>query len=247
MITVTFRRSRPAMMDRYPVTPASSEPAAAGAVLERPAGAAVPANRVLRNTYLLLSATLLFSAAMAGVSIALGAPRLGLIVTLVVYFGLLFGVQKLQNSAWGVAMVFALTGFLGFTLGPIIQMYLTAIPNGSAVVMNAFGITGLTFVGLSAYAVKSKKNFSFLGGFLFVSVLAAFLLGLVAVFFQLSALSLAVSAMFVLLASGLILWQTSEIVNGGETNYVLATVSLYVSLFNLFTSLLQLLGAGQNR
>src|SRR5512135_815840 len=128
------------MMDRYPVTPASIEPAPAGAVLERPVVAAVPANRVLRNTYLLLSATLLFSAAMAGVSIALGAPRLGLIVTLVAYFGLLFGVHKLRNSAWGVAMVFALTGFLGFTLGPIIQMYLTAIPNGSAVVMNAFGI-----------------------------------------------------------------------------------------------------------
>lgn len=234
------------MMDRYPVTPASIEPAPAGAVLERPAAAAVPANRVLRNTYLLLSATLLFSAAMAGVSIALGAPRLGLIVTLVAYFGLLFGVHKLRNSAWGVAMVFALTGFLGFTLGPIIQMYLTAIPNGSAVVMNAFGITGLTFVGLSAYAVKSKKNFSFLGGFLFVGVLAAFLLGLVAVFFELSGLSLAVSAMFVLLSSGLILWQTSEIIHGGETNYVLATVSLYVSLFNLFTSLLQLLGVAQN-
>ncbi len=234
------------MMDRYPVTPASIEPAPAGAVLERPVVAAVPANRVLRNTYLLLSATLLFSAAMAGVSIALGAPRLGLIVTLVAYFGLLFGVHKLRNSAWGVAMVFALTGFLGFTLGPIIQMYLTAIPNGSAVVMNAFGITGLTFVGLSAYAVKSKKNFSFLGGFLFVGVLAAFLLGLVAVFFELSGLSLAVSAMFVLLSSGLILWQTSEIIHGGETNYVLATVSLYVSLFNLFTSLLQLLGVAQN-
>jgi modulator of FtsH protease len=193
-----------------------------------------------------LSATLLFSAAMAGVSLALGAPRLGLIVTLVGYFGLLFGVYKMRNSAWGVALVFALTGFLGFTLGPILNMYLTAIPNGSSVVMNAFGITGLTFIGLSAYAVKSKKNFSFLGGFLFVGVLAAFLLGLVAFFFEMSGLSLAVSAMFVLLSSGLILWQTSEIVNGGETNYVLATVSLYVSLFNLFTSLLHLLGFAQN-
>jgi modulator of FtsH protease len=230
------------MTDRYPMQSVSAD----GRVVARPVADAVATNRVLRNTYLLLSATLLFSAAMAGVSLALGAPRLGLIVTLVGYFALLFGVYKLRNSAWGVALVFALTGFLGFTLGPILNVYLTAIPNGSAVVMNAFGITGLTFVGLSAYAVKSKKDFSFLGGFLFVGVLAAFLLGLVAIFFEMTGLSLAVSAMFVLLSSGLILWQTSEIVNGGETNYVLATVSLYVSLFNLFTSLLQLLGFAQN-
>jgi modulator of FtsH protease len=230
------------MMDRYPVNSASAQ----GAVFGRPAADAVATNRVLRNTYLLLSATLLFSAAAAGVSLAIGAPRLPMLVTLVGYFALLFGVYKLRNSAWGVALVFALTGFLGFTLGPILNLYLTAIPNGSAVVMNAFGITGITFVGLSAYAVKSKKDFSFLGGFLFVGVLAAFLLGLVAFFFEMTGLSLAVSAMFVLLSSGLILWQTSEIVNGGETNYVLATVSLYVSLFNLFTSLLQLLGFAQN-
>ena len=230
------------MMERYPVNSVTPD----GQVIARPAGDAVATNRVLRNTYLLLSATLLFSAAMAGVSLALGAPRLGLIVTLVGYFALLFGVYKLRNSAWGVALVFALTGFLGFTLGPILNMYLTAIPNGSGVVMNAFGITGLTFIGLSAYAVKSKKNFSFLGGFLFVGVLAAFLLGLVAYFFEMTGLALAVSAMFVLLSSGLILWQTSEIVNGGETNYVLATVTLYVSLFNLFTSLLHLLGFAQN-
>jgi modulator of FtsH protease len=228
-------------MDRYPDYKASPD----GQAVARPAGDAVATNRVLRNTYLLLSATLLFSAAMAGVSLALGAPRLGLIVTLVGYFGLLFGVYKARNSGWGVALVFALTGFLGFTLGPILNMYLTAIPNGSSVVMNAFGITGLTFVGLSAYAVKSQKNFSFLGGFLFVGVLAAFLLGLVAYFFEMTGLALAVSAMFVLLASGLILWQTSEIVNGGETNYVLATVTLYVSIFNLFTSLLHLLGFAQ--
>jgi modulator of FtsH protease len=230
------------MMDRYPVNSVSPN----GQVIARPATDAVATNRVLRNTYLLLSATLLFSAGMAAVSLAMGAPRLGLIVTLVGYFGLLFGVHKLRNSAWGVAMVFALTGFLGFTLGPILNVYLTAIPNGSAVVMNAFGITGLTFIGLSAYAVKSKKNFSFLGGFLFVGILTAFLLGLVAYFFEMTGLSLAVSAMFVLLSSALILWQTSEIVNGGETNYVLATVTLYVSLFNLFVSLLQLLGFAQD-
>lgn len=230
------------MMDRYPAADATV--ASDGAVVvARPAAA--PASRVLRNTYLLLSATLLFSAATAGLSLALGAPRLGLLVTIVAYVALLFGVHKLQNSAWGVAMVFALTGFLGFTLGPLLHHYLTAIPNGPAVVMNAFGITGVTFLALSAYAVKSGRNFSFLGGFLFVGVIAAFLLGLVAMFFDLTGLSLAVSAMFVLLSSGLILWQTSEIVNGGETNYVLATVTLYVQLFNLFTSVLHLLGFAQ--
>ena len=200
------------------------------------------ARKVLRNTYLLLSATLLFSAAMAALCMALGAPRLGVVPTLLVYFGLLVGVHKLQNSAWGVAAVFGLTGFLGFTLGPIISLYLHAIPNGAMVVANALGITGVTFVALSLYAVKSRRSFSFLGGFLFVGVIAAFLLGLAAIFFHLSGLSLAVSGLFVLLSSGLILWETGEIVNGGETNYVLATVSLYVSLFNLFTSLLQLLG-----
>lgn len=224
-------------MDRTPVNALPQD-----ASVVRTGTSAVAKNRVLRNTYLLLSATLLFSAVTAGVNMALGAPRLGIIVTLVGYFALLFGVYKTRNSALGVAFVFALTGFLGFTLGPILSFYLTALPNGSNVVMSAFAITGLTFVALSAYAVKSRKDFSFMGGFLFVGIIAAFLLGLAAVFFELSGLSLAVSAMFVLLASGLILFETSQIVNGGETNYVMATVSLYVSLFNLFTSLLHLLG-----
>jgi len=143
--------------------------------------------------------------------------------------------------------VFALTGFMGYTLGPIISAYLQFVPNGSAVVMNAFAITAVTFVALSAYAVKSGRRFSAMAGFLFVGIIAAFLLGLVAVFFDMPALSLAVSAMFVLLMAGLILFQTGEIVNGGENNYILATVTLYVSLFNLFTSLLHLLGvAGED-
>lgn len=223
-------------MERTPVTVLSTARPAAGTGV-------VAGNRVLRNTYLLLSATLLFSAAMAGLNLALGTPRLGMVVTLVAYFALLFGVHKLQNSAWGIAMVFALTGFLGFTLGPILGFYLTALPNGSNVVMSAFAITGLTFAGLSVYAVKSGRDFSFLAGFLFVGVLAAFLLGLAAAFFGLTGLSLVVSGLFVFLASGLILFETSQIVNGGQTNYILATVSLYVSLFNLFASLLNLLGS----
>ncbi len=202
----------------------------------------VAANRVLRNTYLLLAATLAFSALTAGTALALNLPHPGLIITLVGYFGLLFAVTKTRNSAMGIAFVFALTGFMGYTLGPILGYYLTAVPNGSGVVANAFGITAITFTALSVYAVKSRRDFSFMRGFLFVGVLAAFLLGLAAIFFNMPMVSLAVSGLFVLLMSGMILWQTSDIVNGGETNYIMATVSLYVSLFNLFTSLLHLLG-----
>lgn len=203
---------------------------------------ALATNKVLRNTYLLLSATLAFSAAAAGVSLAFGLPHPGLMLTLVGYFGLLFAIHKTANSAWGLVWVFALTGFMGYTLGPIIGYYLQAIPNGHAVVMNAFGITAAAFVGLSAYAIKSGRRFNFMAGFLFVGILTAFLLGLVAIFFSMPMLSLAVSGMFVLLMTGLILYQTAEIVHGGETNYILATLTLYVSIFNLFTSLLHLLG-----
>lgn len=204
---------------------------------------ALATNKVLRNTYLLLSATLAFSAAMAGTALALGLPHPGLLITLIGYFGLLFAVHKTANSALGLVFVFALTGFMGYTLGPIIGYYLTAIPNGHAVVMNAFGITAAAFLGLSAYAVTSGRRFSFMGGFLLVGILTAFLLGLVAIFFSMPALSLAVSGMFVLLMAGLILYQTGEIVHGGETNYILATVTLYVSIYNLFSSLMHLLGA----
>ncbi len=207
---------------------------------------ALVTNKVLRNTYLLLSATLAFSALIAGIAMAFSLPYPGLLLTLLAYFGLLYGVHKTANSAAGIAFVFALTGFLGYTLGPIIGMYLQAIPNGHSVVMNAFGITAVSFVALSAYAVRSGRNFSFMGGFLFVGILTAFLLGLGAIFFNMPALSLAVSGMFVLLMAGLILYQTGEIVNGGETNYILATVTLFVSIFNLFTSLLHLLGAARD-
>ena len=223
-------------MDRY-----SGTPQVRAQTIEVPASALL-ANRVLKNTYLLLAATLGFSAVTAGLSMAFNLPHPGLIITLVGYFGLLFAVHKTANSAMGLLFVFALTGFMGYTLGPIISAYLQFVPNGHNVVLNAFAITAITFVGLSAYAVRSGRRFSFMGGFLFVGIIAAFLLGLAAIFFELSGLSLAVSAMFVLLMSGLILYQTGEIIHGGETNYILATVSLYVSIFNLFTSLLHLLG-----
>ncbi len=207
---------------------------------------ALATNKVLRNTYLLLSATLAFSALIAGAAMAFNLPYPGVMLTLLVYFGLLFGVHKTANSALGLVFVFALTGFLGYTLGPIISLYLKAIPNGHTVVMNSFGITAVTFVGLSAYVVRTGRRFTFMGGFLWVGILTAFLLGLGAIFFNMPALSLAVSGMFVLLMAGLILYQTGEIMNGGETNYILATVTLYVTIFNLFTSLLHLLGAASD-
>ncbi len=201
----------------------------------------ISGHKVLRNTYMLLSMTLLFSALAAGVSVALALPSLGIIVTLVGYFGLLFLTTKLRNSAWGIASVFALTGFMGLTLGPIISRYL-GLPGGGGIVMGAMGLTAVIFMGLSAYVLVSKRDFSFMGGFLAVGVLVAFVAGLGAIFFEIPALSIAVSAAFVLLMSGMILFETSNIINGGETNYVMATVSLYITIFNLFTSLLQILG-----
>jgi modulator of FtsH protease len=205
------------------------------------AASVLATNRVIRNTYLLLSLTLAFAAVAAGVSVALKLPHPGILLTLLGFFGLLFAVHKLQNSGWGILAVFALTGFMGYTLGPIVSRYL-GLPNGGEIVMQALGGTAAIFVGLSAYALTTKKDFSFMGGFLMVGILLAFLAGLAAIFFEIPALSLTVSAAFVLLMSGLILYETSNIIHGGETNYVLATVTLFVSIFNLFTSLLQLLG-----
>ena len=198
-------------------------------------------NKVIRNTYILLSMTLLFSAATAGISMKLDLPHPGFIITLVGYFGLLFLTTKFRDSSLGILFVFALTGFMGFTLGPIINMYL-GLPNGTELVMNALGATAITFVGLSFYALSSRKDFSFLGGFIMVGVIVAFLAGIGAYFLEMQGLSLIVSAMFVILMSAMILWQTSQIINGGETNYIMATVTLYVAIYNLFTSLLHLMG-----
>lgn len=207
----------------------------------RPAAVAT-GNKLIRNTYTLLALTLLFSAATAGASVAFNLPYPGMLVTMVGYFGLLFVTYALRNSAWGLVSIFGLTGFMGLTLGPIINMYLH-LPNGAQTVMMAMGGTGVIFLGLSAYALTSRKDFSFMGGFLMVGILVAFLAGLGAIFFHMPGLSLAVSAMFVLLMSGMILFETSQLVHGGETNYILATISLYVSIYNLFLSLLQLIGA----
>ncbi|MBM4218638.1 MAG: Bax inhibitor-1/YccA family protein [Gammaproteobacteria bacterium] len=224
-------------MDRNPVVFTSST-----AALE----SAPATNKVLRNTYLLLSATLAFSALVAGISYALGLPYLGPWVTLIGYFALVFAVSKTADRAAGLFWVFALTGFMGYTLGPILSFYVKAIPDGHTVVMMAFGITAIAFAGLSAFAILSGRRFNFMGGFLTVGILTAFVLAIIALVFSLPALALAVSGMFVLLMAGLILYQTGEIVHGGETNYIHATVTLYVSIYNLFTSLLHLLGVSSD-
>ncbi len=203
--------------------------------------AALATNKVLRNTYLLLSMTLIFSAMTAGASMALNLPYPGILITLVGYFGLLFLTTKFRNSNMGIVCVFALTGFMGYTLGPILNAYMS-LTNGAETIMMAMGATGAIFIGLSTYVRFTRTDFSFMGGFLIAGILVAFLAALGAVFLDVPNLSLAVSAMFVLLMAGLILFQTSNIIHGGETNYILATVTLYVALFNLFTSLLHLLG-----
>ncbi|MBT8443749.1 MAG: Bax inhibitor-1/YccA family protein [Gammaproteobacteria bacterium] len=199
-------------------------------------------NAVLRNTYRLLSATLGFSALVAAGSAALSLPHPGLLLTLGGYFGLLFLTMYLRNSAWGLVSVFGLTGFMGYTLGPIISAYLS-LPGGTSIVMLAMGATAAIFLGVSAYA-RSERAVDMLGysTFLTVGILTAFALGLGAIFFDLPALSLAVSGMFILLMTGLIMFETQNIVRGGETNYIMATVTLFVSIYNLFASFLHLIG-----
>ncbi|QTN21667.1 Bax inhibitor-1/YccA family protein [Rhizobacter sp. AJA081-3] len=205
--------------------------------------APLAAARVLRNTYALLAMTLLFSAGVAAVAVAFALPAPGLLISLVGMFGLLFAVHKLKNSGWALPAVFAFTGFMGWTLGPLLSKVLT-LPGGAQVITMALGATGVVFLALSAWVLSTRRDFSAMGGFLFAGMVIALLAGLAAVFLQMPALGLAVSAMVALLSAGLILFETSRIVNGGETNYVLATVGLYVSILNLFTSLLSLFGFG---
>ena len=233
--------------DRTTRTPAPNRPVFATPVRAASPGAAsaLPAGRVLRNTYALLSLTLLFSAAVATLSATLQLPAPGLLLTLGGYFGLLFAVHKTQNSAAALAAVFALTGFMGYTLGPVLSKTLV-LPGGAQVVALALAATGVTFLALSAWVLTTRRDFSFMGGFLFAGMIIAVLAGVGAVFLEIPALGVTVAAMVALLSAGLILFETSRIVHGGETNYVLATVGFYVSLFNLFTSLLSLFGVGRS-
>ena len=199
-------------------------------------------NKLIRNTYTLLSMTLVFSALMAGVSTYLVLPPmtylLGVGGALVMIW---FVLPKVANSSNGIWVVFGITGLLGFSLGPLLNMYLS-LPNGPQIVGVALGGTGAIFLGLSGYALTTRKDFSFLGGFLFVGFIVVLLAALANIFLQIPALSLTISAAVILIMSGFILYDTGRMVRGGETNYLLATVSLYLSMFNIFIHLLHLLG-----
>ena len=202
-------------------------------------------SRVLRNTYALLAMTLAFSGLVAFVSQQMRLPYPNIFVVLIGFYGLFFLTVKTRDSGWGLVSTFALTGFMGYTLGPILNMYL-GLPNGGSVIASAAGMTALALFGLSAYALISRKDMSFLSGFL----MAGFwiLLGAVVLsfFVQISGLQLAISAGFVLFAAAAILFQTSAIVHGGEDNYIMATITLYVSIYNMFISLLQIFGFASN-
>ena len=199
-------------------------------------------NKVLKNTYMLLGMTLLFSAATAGISMAMGLPHGAALILTLVGFGLLFVVNRMADTSKGLIAIFAFTGVMGASLGPMLNYYL-AMPGGPALVMQALGGTGLVFFGLSAYALTTRKDFSYMGGFLTVGLLVAVVAMIATIFLNIPALSLTISAAVVMIMSGLILFDTSRIINGGETNYIRATVSLYLDIYNLFIHLLHLLTA----
>jgi len=203
---------------------------------------AVETNKVLKNTYMLLSATLVFSALMAALSMTLAVPSWMYLVSVIAAMVLgMFVLPRSANSSSGIGVIFLITGLLGFGLGAILTMYL-ALPNGPQIIGTAFGGTGIIFLGLSGYALTSKRDFSFMGGFLFAGIMVVFIAAIANIFLAVPALALAVSGAIILLMSGFILFDTSRIINGGETNYIMATYGLYLSIFNIFISLLQILG-----
>ena len=200
-------------------------------------------NKVIKNTYTLLASTLVFSAIMAALSLALQTPPMTYLLGFGGAFLLIWLVlPRTANSASGVWVVFAITGLLGFSIGPLLQYYL-ALPKGPEIVATAFGGTGIIFLGLSGYALTTRKDFSFMGGFLFAGLLMVFVVALANIFLGLPALSLAISAVVIMVMSGFILFDTSRMIHGGETNYLLMTVNLYLSIFNIFIHLLNILGA----
>jgi len=204
--------------------------------------AVLTTNKVVRNTYLLLSMTLLFSAVCAGFAMVSGAPLMNIWVVLAVFIGGPFVISAFRNSAWSLLLVFLFTGFMGYVLGPIVGLYLQ-LPNGSQIVMSAMATTGAVFIGLSAYALTTRRDFSFMGGFLFAGLLVALVAIIANIFLQMPVLSLAISSVVVLLMCGMILFDTSRMIHGGERNYVMITVSLFVDIYVLFTHLLNLFAA----
>ena len=211
--------------------------------IARSSASTLETNKVLRNTYALLSITMVFSAVMAGVSMV---TQMGPMAHLISFVGSIvliwFVLPRTANSVAGIGVVFGITGLLGFGLGPILNSYL-AMSNGGQIVMTALGGTGIIFLGLSAYALTTKKDFSFLGGMLFAGFLVILLGAIVNIFLAIPAVSLAISAAVIMIMSGFILYDTSRIIHGGETNYILATVSMYLSIYNIFVSLLHILRA----
>ena len=203
---------------------------------------AISTNKVLKNTYMLLGMTLLFSAVTAGISMAMGLGQGTALILLLVGFGLLFVVNRTADSSKGLLAIFAFTGVMGASIGPMLNYYL-AMPGGPALVMQAMGGTAVVFFGLSAYVLTTRKDFSYMGGFLMVGLLVAVVAMIANIFLNIPALSLTISAAVVMIMSGLILFDTSRIINGGETNYIRATVSLYLDIYNLFIHLLHLLTA----
>lgn len=204
--------------------------------------AAVSTNKVLRNTYMLLGMTLVFSAMTAGVSMAMQLSHMTALVLMLVGFGLLFVVNRTADSSKGLVAIFAFTGVMGASLGPMLNHYL-AMPSGPALVMQALAGTAVVFFGLSAYVLTTRKDFSYMGGFLMVGLIVVLVAMLANFFLQIPALSLTISAAVVMIMSGLILFDTSRIINGGETNYIRATVGLYLNIYNLFVHILHLLAA----
>lgn len=203
----------------------------------------IATNKVLRNTYFLLALTLSFSALVAVVAMTANVPYPGAIIAIVGMFGLLFLTQALRKSAWGIVSAFAFTGFMGYVLGPTLNFYLHTFTNGGQLILTALGGTAVIFFSLSAYTIITRKDFSFLGGFLFVAILVAFLGAIAAMFIHMPMLQLLISGAFVLICSGLIMFYTSAIIHGGETNYIMATIAIYIALLNIFMGLLSILGA----
>ena len=214
--------------------------------IARTSASALATNKVLRNTYALLSVTMLFSAVMAGVSMMLQTGPATNLFSFLGSIALIWLVlPRTANSAAGIAVVFGITGLLGFGLGPVLNAYMH-MTHGSQIIMTAMGGTGMIFLGLSAYALTTKKDFSFLGGMLFAGFMVVLIAAIVNIFLAIPAVSLAISAAVIMIMSGFILFDTSRIIHGGETNYILATVSMYLNIYNIFISLLQILGVFGN-
>ena len=218
----------------------SNKPVFSSAVNMDPAASIASTNKVLSNTYWLLGLTLAFSAFTAMVSVMMNLPQSMAFILMLVGFGLLFVVHKMADSAKGLPAIFAFTGVMGASLGPMLSFYL-AMENGPSMVLQALGGTALIFFSLSAYALSSKKDFSYLGGFLMTGLIVAVVAMIANIFLAIPLLSITISAVVVIIMSGLILFDTSRIIQGGETNYIRATVGLYLSIFNIFVHLLHLL------